>query len=304
MRIITLGTGAGRPTLKRGSSATGLEYQGDTFLFDCGEGTQIQLMKTPFHWGKLTAIFISHLHGDHVNGLPGLLGTLSLSDRKEALKVFGPVGIKKLLQAHRECQSLGLRFELEVQEIETGQTLLETEQYLVKTLPLDHVVPCWGYVFEEKPVPGRFDALKADQAGVPPGPLRGQLVLGQDVSLPDGREFYSKDFVGPSRPGRSFVHCLDTQPCEAAVELARGADLLLYEATFCESGGEPAHDWGHSTARDAAQVALAAGVGELVMTHISQRYGDPQVLLAEAQEIFPRVRVASDLDVFEIKRQE
>ena len=304
MRIITLGTGAGRPTLRRASSATGLEYQGHTFLFDCGEGTQIQLMKTPFHWGKLQAIFISHLHGDHVNGLPGLLGTLSLSDRQEPLTVFGPVGLKKLLQVHQDCQTLGLRFELTIHEIETPQSLMQNGDYEIDTLPLDHVIPCWGYRFRESPLPGRFDAAKAQAAGIPPGPLRAELVAGRDITMPDGRSFASSDFVGPRRSGRSFVHCLDTKPCEAAVTLARDTDLLLYEATFCGEGGERAHEWGHSTARDGAEIAKAAGVGELVLTHISQRYGDPRELLSEAETVFPKVRVASDLDIFEVRHRE
>lgn len=301
MRIITLGTGAGRPTLRRAASATGLEYLGHTFLFDCGEGTQLQLMKTPFHWGKLQAIFISHLHGDHVNGLPGLLGTLSLSDRRDSLTVFGPVGLKQLMQVHRDCQSMGLRYPLRIVEIETAGILWQGEGYEIRTQALDHVVPCWGYRFQEEKLPGKFDAAKAQRAGIPSGPLRGQLVAGEDIVLADGRKFMSKDFVGPPRPGRSFVHCLDTQPCASAVELSRDATLLLYEATFCQEGGERAHEWGHSTARDGAQVAQEAGVGELILTHISQRYGDNKKILAEAQEVFPRVQVAEDLEVFEVQ---
>lgn len=300
MRVITLGTGAGRPTLKRSASATGLEFEGETFLFDCGEGTQIQLMKSPFKWGKMTAIFIGHLHGDHVNGLPGLLGTLSLSGREDPLKVFGPVGIKNLLETHRDCQSMGLQYELEVVEITETGCLLKGKNYEVHTMPLSHVIPCWGYVFREQVRPGRFNQEKAEKEGIPFGPYRAQLVQGRSVKLSDGREFHAKDFIGPPRPGRSFAHCLDTRRSPEAIALAKGVDLLLYESTFSAADNMDARDWGHSTAADAALVAKEAGVDTLVLTHISQRYPSPKILLEEAQAIFPKTHIASDLQVFRV----
>ena len=303
MRIITLGTGAGRPTLRRGSSATAMEFEGEVFLFDCGEGTQIQLMKSAVHWGRVSRIFISHLHGDHVNGLPGLLGTLSLSDRHEALTVYGPKGLKELIEVHREQQDMTLRFELTLREIETPGLLVENEAYRILTRPLNHVLPCWGYRFEERDRPGRFDVAKAEAEGIPSGPFRAALVRGESVTLPDGRSFESKDFVGPTRSGRVFVHCLDTQPCEEAVELSRGATLLLYEATFSDEVSSDAHRFGHSTAADGARIAKEAGAQNLLLTHISQRYGDSQGLLDEAQAIFPQVKIASDLEVHIIRRE-
>lgn len=300
MRVITLGTGAGRPTLRRSSSAVGLEYLGETFLFDCGEGTQIQLMKTSFHWGKMSAIFIGHLHGDHVNGLPGLLGTLSLSDRHSPLTVYGPQGLKKFIQVHQDLQAMTLRFPLELVEITEPGILIKNKRYRVEAFPLKHSVTCWGYTFRESQQPGRFDREKADRMGIPVGPLRAQLVHGEIVTLEDGRTFHSQDFVGPPRPGRSVGYCLDTVPCDAAVQLARGVDLLLYESTFSNSEGDVAHQWGHSTAADAANVAKEAGVGQLILTHISQRYGDVGFLLEEARAIFPDTLVASDLDIFSL----
>lgn len=300
MRVITLGTGAGRPTLKRSASATGLEFEGETFLFDCGEGTQTQLMKSPFKWGKMTAIFIGHLHGDHVNGLPGLLGTLSLSGREEPLKVFGPVGLKQLLQAHRDCQSIGVQYPLEIIEITQSTCLLDGKNYQIHTKPLSHVIPCWGYIFQEKIRPGKFNREKADQEGIPSGPYRAQLVQGSSITLNDGRTFDPQDFVGPPRPGRSFAYCLDTRRSPEAVALAQGVDLLLYEATFSAKDNLDASDWGHSTAADAAHVAVDAGVDTLVLTHISQRYPSPHLLLEEASAIFPKTRMASDLQVFRV----
>lgn len=300
MRVITLGTGAGRPTLQRNASATALEYEGDTFLFDCGEGTQLQLMKTAFHWGKIRAVFIGHLHGDHVNGLPGLLGSLSLSDREAPMQVFGPKGIRKFLNNFFKCQATQLRFPMEVVEISTSGVLWDAENYTVEAHPLEHTLKCWGYVFREKDRPGEFDAAAAEKRGVPVGPVRGQLVKGETVKLEDGTVLRPEDFVGPPRPGRSVAYCLDTRPCRGAVALAEGVDLLIHEATFGAEFQQEAHDWGHSTAADAARTAREAGARQLILTHISQRYPDASILLKEAREIFPNVRLASDLEVFSI----
>lgn len=302
MRIITLGTGAGRPTLRRASSAAGLEFLGNTFLFDCGEGTQLQLMKSSFKWGKVAAIFISHLHGDHVNGLPGLLGTLSLSDRQEKLRVFGPKGLKSFLKVFQKHQHMNLRYPLEVVEIRTPGILWETDTYRIETHPLEHTVKCWGYVFREKDLPGHFDEEKAEQIGIPSGPLRGRLVKGEAITMEDGRTFHPQDFLGPTRPGRAVAYCLDTRPCPTARRLAQGVDLLLYEATFVQDHQQDAHEWGHSTAADGARLAREAEVRNLVLTHISQRYQNDDVLWEEAQAIFPNAAIANDLDVFEVKR--
>jgi ribonuclease Z len=299
MRIITLGTGAGRPTLRRSSSAVALEHEGRTFLFDCGEGTQIQLMKSPLHWGKLQAVFIGHLHGDHVNGLPGLLGTLSLSDRHEPLTVCGPKGLKDFLAVHQKYQSMNLRYPLKVHEIEKAGVLHRGEDFRVETHPLAHSIPCWGYVFHENQLRGHFDGAKAEREGIPSGPLRAQLIEGKTITL-DGKTFRPDQFLGPPRPGKSVAYCLDTKPCEDAVKMAKGVDLLLYEATFCHEHETEAHEWGHSTAADGARIAKQAGVKRLVLTHISQRYSDPEILLQEARAIFPDVCVASDLDVFNL----
>lgn len=300
MRIITLGTGAGRPTLLRSTSATGLEFEGEIFLFDCGEGAQIQLMRSPLKWGKLSAIFIGHLHGDHVNGLPGLLGTLSLSDRQEPLQVFGPSGIKKYLQLLLDCKNLWLRYPTEIHEIREPGVLLEGSTYQIETQRLDHSIECWGYVFREKTRRGHFNGRKADQMGIPAGPLRAALVHGEAVQLENGTVARPEDFLGPPRPGRSVAYCLDTKPCEGVIRLARGADLLIHEATFDQSYREEANAWGHSTAADAAQAAKEAGAKRLVLTHISQRYSEDGLLSEEATPIFPGTEMAQDLKIFEL----
>lgn len=300
MRVITLGTGAGRPTLRRASSAVVLEYTGQVILFDCGEGTQLQLMKSPLHWGALRAVFIGHLHGDHVNGLPGLLGTMSLSDRREPLVVFGPKGIREFLHIHQKFQSMLLRYPLEIREIEAAGVIYRGEGFQVETLALRHSIPCWGYLFREDRQRGRFDGAKADREGIPDGPLRGELTRGNPITLEDGRRFEPKDFIGPSRPGRTVAYCLDTKPCEQAVRLADAVDLLIYEATFGSEHQDEAHDWGHSTAADGARIAREAGAKRLILTHISQRYSETETLLEEARRIFKEVGIASDLEAFDL----
>jgi ribonuclease Z len=295
MRVITLGTGAGRPTLQRFTSATALEHEGEVLLFDCGEGAQIQLMRSPLHWGRLSTIFIGHLHGDHLYGLPGLLGTMSLAERQAPLKLFGPVGLKAYLQTLQAVQSLWVRFPMEVVEIEAAGRILETKSYEVFTAPLKHVIPCWGFRFLEKPRPGLFNEKKAVELGIPPGPLRGDLVRGKSVHLADGREIQPEELVGPPRPGLSFAYCLDTQPCDSVLELAQGVDCLVHEATFAKDLQAEAKQWGHSTAGDAASMAKEAGAKKLVLTHLSSRYMGSDVLLQEAKENFENSLLAEDL---------
>jgi ribonuclease Z len=301
MRVLTLGTGAGRPTLQRFASATALEHEGEILLFDCGEGTQIQLMRSPLHWGRLGTIFIGHLHGDHLFGLPGLLGSMSLAEREEPLKLFGPLGLKAYLQTLQSLRSLWLRFPLEVIEIEAPGRILETENYEVFTAPLNHVIPCWGFRFSEKSRPGLFDERKAEELGIPSGPLRRNLVQGQSIQLADGRKIQPEEVVGPRRPGLQFAYCLDTQPCDAVLELAQGCDCLVHEATFGQDMQAEATKWGHSTAADAARMAKEAGVKQLVLTHLSSRYLGSELLLEEARAIFQNSHVAEDLWSMDLK---
>jgi len=298
MRLITLGTGAGRPTLQRYTSATALEYEGETFLFDCGEATQLQLIRSPLKWGKLSAIFIGHLHGDHLYGLPGLLGTLSLAERHEPMQVFGPPGLKDYLRVHQETKSLWVSYPLEVTEITEPGLILENDRYQIFTAPLRHLIPCWGYAFREKPRPGLFNEEAAEKLGIPEGPERMSLVQGRTVTLADGRVIPPEAVVGPRRPGRSFAYCLDTQPCPELAPLAKGVDVLVHEATFANEFETQAHAWGHSTAADAGRIAREAGVRRLILTHVSQRYVDAQVLIDEARTIFPKSELAEDLQTF------
>ncbi len=304
MRIITLGTGAGRPTLHRLTSAVAVEYEGDSLLFDCGEGTQVQLMRSALKWGRIKAIFLGHLHGDHLNGLPGLLGTFSLSDRTQPLKVFGPKGLKAYLELLFQVKSLWVRFPMEIVEIREPGILLKEPTYQIETAPLDHTIECWGFAFHERDRPGKFNRKKAERLGVPSGPLRARLVQGEAISLENGRVITPQELVGPPRPGRRVVFCWDTKPCKNAVQFAQGADLLIHESTFDESFAQEAHNFGHSTAADAARTAQEAGAHRLLLTHISQRYLDEKLLTQEAQGIFPAAAVAFDLDEFFVPMRE
>lgn len=300
MRIVTLGTSAGKPTPKRSASASALEFEGEVLLFDCGEGTQVQLAKSTLSWGSIKAIFIGHLHGDHVNGLPGLLATMSMSDRKEALSVFGPPGIKKYLKLMQEIKNSYVSYPLEIHEIKEAGLIFESQKYKVFTAKLDHLVECWGYRFEEKDRPGFFDEEKAKALQIPIGRERAELVKGKSITLESGKIIHPSEVVGPKRPGRKVAYCLDTRPCAGDLELAYECDVLIHEATFDASMSNEMHLWGHSTTTQAAKVAKQAQVKQLVLTHISPRYTTSKELLKEAKDLFHQTQIAYDLNEYPI----
>lgn len=299
MRVITLGTSAGRPTLERASPAMALDYEGETLLFDCGEGTQIQLMKSPLKWLKLKAIFITHVHGDHFNGLVGVLGTLALSGREAPLWLFGPSGLKEYIDLLCRLKNLWIPFPLHLEEIRFAGSLLEADGYEVFTEPLRHVIECWGFRFQEKPRRGKFDEAKAEASGIPFGPLRGRLAKGEVIEV-GGRSFHPGDFVGPVRPGRSVAYCCDTEPCEASIRLGQEADLLVHESTFDHSMAAEIKEWGHSTSVQAAEIARDAKAKKLILTHISPRYIEAGLLLQQAREVFKNAELAEDLREYTI----
>lgn len=302
MKVVTLGTGGAIPTARRSLPATVLIHQGEMFLFDCGEGTQLQMRRGHTGFGRLTKIFISHLHGDHLAGLPGLLMTMALLSRDKPLKIFGPPGLKRFVQVAEETFRFGHDYELMVEEIKGGQ-IDQGADYCVEGRPMDHSIFTLGYAFLEEDRPGEFNLEQALALGVPEGPLFGQLQRGQAVTLEDGRVVRPPEVLGNPRKGRKFVHALDTRPCKAVIELSADADLLLHDAMFAQDLEEDAQKMGHSTASQAARVAMEAGVGHLLLSHISQRYKEEQVLLQEARKIFPRTTVARDLMSVEVPLQ-
>lgn len=299
MKLIFLGTSAGRPTLVRNVTSIALllpEPHHRFWLFDAGEGTQHQLLRTKLKLNKLEKIFITHMHGDHTYGLSGLLGSRTYYEGAGRLEIYGPPGIRSYLENVIERSELHLNYELEIREVEEGRLPIEDDRLTVETAELHHRIRCFGYRISERPRPGQLDLEKLAQLGAPPGPLYGKLKIGEDVLLPDGRTIRSADVVGEPAPGRVVTILGDTSPCETAVRLAEGADLLVHEATFDAGLEEKAIAYGHSTIAQAAETASQAKAKRLAVTHFSARYSeeDAERFAAENRSIHPDIVAASD----------
>jgi len=299
LAVTFLGTSAARPTVERNVSALALEREGETLLFECGEGTQRQMMRYGVSFA-LSEIFFTHFHADHFLGVIGLIRTLGLQGREEPMRLYGPRGAKKVLG---QAISLGVErvpFEVEVVEVREGDVIGEggkgkREGYCIHVFATEHGGGTVGYAVKEHERHGRFDPEKARALGIPEGPLWGKLQRGETVGLEDGRTVTPEGIVGEKRPGRLVVITGDTRPCAAVVDAAKGADLLVHEATFGEEEKDRAKETGHSTAKEAAQVAFAAGVRKLVLNHVSARYSiSADELAKEAREVFKETVVAKD----------
>jgi ribonuclease Z len=293
LSVTFLGTSAARPTVERNVSGLAVHREGETLLFECGEGTQRQMMRFGVSFA-LSEIFFTHFHADHFLGVIGLIRTLGLQGRPEPLLLYGPKGAKKVLG---EAMKLGVErvpFPVEIAELKPGETI-KKDGYELRVFATEHGGGSVGYALREFERRGRFDVEKAKAAGIPEGPLWGKLSKGEAIELADGRRLTADGFVGPKRPGRLLVFTGDTRPSAAVVDAAQGADLLIHEATFGEEEKDRAKETGHSTAKEAAQVALAAGVRKLVLCHVSARYSiSADELVREAREVFPEVSVAKD----------
>jgi len=305
VQVTFLGTSSGVPTRARNVSAVALRLpqRSELWLFDCGEGTQHQFLRSDLRLSQLRRVFVTHMHGDHVFGLPGLLASLGLAGSSDGVDLYGPDPLEAYLQGVLRTSSTRIGYPLAVHRVreaaENGTVLLEDDDIIVRTTPLTHRVPAYAYRIEEKPRPGRFDVDQARALAIPPGPIYAALKRGETVSLDDGRRIDGRQLCGPTRPGVSVVYCTDTVFCEAAVALARGADLLIHEATFSHGEAEMAFQRQHSTSTMAAQTAAEAGVQQLVLTHLSPRYAPGNAisaddLLAEARAIFPNTVLAKD----------
>jgi ribonuclease Z len=302
LKLVPLGTSAGRPTLLRGASALAVVTDGAWVLCDCGEGAQVAALRAGLSLSRLDAVLVTHLHGDHFNGLPGLLGSLGLEGRQRPLVVCGPQGIGALLQHLADAGSLGTG-NMEVRVLEQhgngGEVRIEGSQFLVESRPLLHRVPTYGYRVALPDRAGALDVEKADAAGVPRGPLLAELKGGKAVTLSDGRVVPPDGLVGPRQRGATMAYTLDTVPCPAAAELGRGVDALVHEATYEDARAALAHERGHSTALEAARIAAEAEAATLVLTHFSPSVnGD--ALADEARTVHPRIVAAQDLAAIEI----
>jgi ribonuclease Z len=303
MKVIPLGTSSGKPTLKRNVSALAVAREAEWLLFDCGEGAQMQIPRAGLSPSRLSALFITHLHGDHFNGVAGLLSTMGLDRRTRDLTLTGPKGIREYLDTLERLRIIFLTYPIELKELEfldEPAMVYEATEYTVTARPLDHRLFALGYRVDERTKPGRFSVERARELGVPEGPLWGRLQSGEYVKSAEGMTVHPSDVLGDPRPGKSVAYCLDTRPCASSIELARNVDLLIHEATYTEEFAVEARQYGHSTAAQAARTALEAGARRLLITHFSSRFPDPAPLLLEAREIFPDTILAEDLMEIEV----
>jgi ribonuclease Z len=309
VEITFLGTSSGVPTRARNVSSVALRLpqRAEVWLFDCGEGTQHQLLRSDLKLSQISRIFITHMHGDHVFGVQGLLATCGMAGHATRIDLYGPPGLEDYLRACVQYSRTNFAYPVEVHTIEPGM-IYEDEEFAVSCLPLKHRIPALGYRVTEKERPGRFDVERAQALGIPSGPLYGKLKRGEQVTLDDGRRIDGVELCGPVMKGRSIAYCTDTAFSENAIELARDADLLIHEATYAEQDESLAYRAMHSTARTAARVASAAQVRQLIITHLSPRYAPgnaftPDALLEEARAVFPATELARDFLVVEVPRR-
>ena len=296
--VIPLGTASAHPARERHLPALAVRREGETLLFDCGEGTQMRLARAGLKRTRLEAVFVTHFHGDHLYGLFGLLTTLALLERSDPLAVVGPEGIEEIARGVPGLQNDWLPYEIEFVELDedfSRQIVLDRPDYRVVARPLDHRVFCIGYRFEEKARPGHLDVERANALGVSDYKDYRLLKAGEAVTTEEGRRVEPDEVVGPERPGVSVAYVTDTAPCEAGRALADGADLLYHEATFLDEMRERAAETGHATARQAAEVAAGAGAERLLLGHFSARYDDSAVLAREARRVFENTEAAEEL---------
>ncbi len=302
IKIIPLGTASAIPTRERHPSATALLRKGRVLLFDCGEGTQMRLVRAGVKITRIDAVFITHFHGDHFFGLPGLISTLSMMRRTEPLTIVGPSGIGDAMARMPGIELDAYSFQTEFIELHDALDqciVYESEELLVEARPLEHRTFTAGYRFAERPKSGHLDVERARELGVTDYEHFRELKAGRAVQV-GGRAVTAAMVVGADRPGRSFAYVTDTRPCENGRILARGADLVYHEATFAEEYADNAVRTGHSTAREAAHIAQRAEAKQLLIGHFSARHKDPAGLLEEARHVFKNTELAEELKRYSV----
>jgi ribonuclease Z len=293
LNIIFLGTSGSWPTLKRNVSAIAVKRGREIILFDCGEGTQRQFQKSNLSYMQISHIFITHFHGDHFLGIPGLIQTMQLNDRKKSLHLYGPKGMHKLVN---QLLSLGYfkpSFRIISYELKEGDVLV-FNGYTINALAVEHNVPTLAYSIEEDKRPGKFNKSKALKLGIPEGPLFNKLQKGYNITLSNGKKITPNMVLGPARKGRKIVISGDTVPCDKLADFSKNADILIHDATFDSEFEDMSRDYGHSTALQAARIAKKANVEKLILTHISPRYNDYKKIQNDAHKVFKNSFVAND----------
>ncbi len=290
------------PLPSRGLTSVLLRREGELFLFDCGEGTQVSLRRLALRWKKISVIFVSHTHADHVTGIPGILMLSSQVERDEPLYIIGPPRIKEYVEESRRILDMYINYKIVVKEVYGEKVVFEGDGYKVRSYPLQHTKPCLAYSLEEEARPGMFSPENATALGVPRGPLWSVLQSGSSVVLDCGLEVKPEQVMGPKRPGRKFVFITDTGWIPGVGEFARGSDLLICEGMFSEELADDAGDKKHLTAQQAAEIARRGEVGRLGLIHYSPRYTDRDLrhLLNQARKIFPKTFLTRDLQVIDL----
>jgi ribonuclease Z len=306
LELFVLGSGGMMPLPGRALTSVLVRREGELFLFDCGEGTQVSLRRLNLRWKKITAIFISHTHADHVTGLPGILMLSSQVDRDEPLYICGPPRIREFVDAMRRTLDMYINYEIVVREIEGSTEAFAGEGYRICSHPLVHTKPCLAWCLEEDMRPGVFHPERAESLGVPRGPMWSSLQDGEAVSLADGRTVHPREVLGERRRGRKFCFATDTVAAPGLADFARGSDLFICEGMFDEELAETAAEKRHLTAAQAARIAREAGVRRLGLIHYSPRYADRELkrLLGEAKEIFPETFLSRDLQHVDLPHED
>lgn len=299
MKVVFLGTGGTYPSKIRNVTSIAVQMPGEVLMFDCGEGTQRQLMRSSVSFMKIKKIFVSHLHADHFLGIPGLVQSMSLNGREDELLIYGPRGMAATVESMMNLGYFKSGFRVTATDLPAKATL-DFDGYFVRTEEAAHSVPCLAYSIEEKPRRGRFSLAKAKRLKIPEGPLYRQLQEGSSVKI-RGRTIRPGQVVGPKRPGRKMVYSGDTRPSRKIVVFAKGADVLIHDCTLDSSHKDLAAGFGHSTAAQAADIARRAGVKKLFLVHVSPRYERTDILEKEARRTFRESVVATDLSEFSVK---